>query len=58
MLFMTFVQLSFSSAIVQVWERYSCAQSSREGFVYKHCHEAKALFIVASVDAIVILTVL
>lgn len=33
-------------------------QSSREEFVYKHCHVAKALFTVASVDAIVIQTVL
>lgn len=51
---------TFSSyaTIVFVWERYNSAQSSREGFVYKHCHVAKALFTAASVDAIVILIVL
>lgn len=41
-----------------VWERYNSAQSSREEVVNKHCHVAKALFTVASVDAVVILTVL
>lgn len=35
-----------------------CTKFHRREFVYKPCHVAKALFTVASVDAIVILTVL
>lgn len=49
---------SFYDLLFSCEKGTNSAQNSREEFVYKHCHVAKALFTVASFDGIVILTVL
>lgn len=52
MYYVTFVQLFY------IIQPSFCVRKVQDKFVYKHCHVAKALFTVASVDAIVIVTVL
>lgn len=52
MYYITFVQL------FHITQPSFCVRKVQKELVYKHCHVAKALFTVASVDAIVIPAVL